>query len=172
MLFSLLTVAAVQDVEAGKISNRLIVTGLMIGIVVQITEYQVWGVYYFLRNISVPVILLYLLFQMRVLGAGDIKLFSMIGSILTTGELFRCMAYSFLAAGATSVLFLAADPERRLKMRHAIGYLFHTLRTGEIKPYPFSHEPGRYPFAFSVSILFGTAAALQFPLSYWNGGVY
>ena len=82
------------------------------------------------------------------------------------------MAYSFLAAGATSVLFLAADPERRLKMRHAIGYLFHTLWTGEIKPYPFSHEPGRYPFAFSVPILFGTAAALQFPLSYWNGGVY
>ena len=157
---------------AGKVSNKLIVAGLSIGSLFQAAEYQALGIYYFLRNISVPVILLYLLFQMRVLGAGDIKLFSMIGSILTTGELFRCMAYSFLAAGATSVLFLAADPERRLKMRHAIGYLFHTLRTGEIKPYPFSHEPGRYPFAFSVPILFGTAAALQFPLSYWNGGVY
>lgn len=168
----MLTVAAVQDVESGKISNRLIVTGLMIGIVVQITEHRVWGVYYFLRNISVPVILLYLLFQMRVLGAGDIKLFSMIGSILTTGELFQCMAYSFLTAGAASGLFLAADAKRRQKIRRAIGYLFYTLRTGEIKPYPFSHEPGRYQFAFSVPILFGTAVALQFPLSYWNGGVY
>ena len=172
MLFSLLTVAAVQDVESGKISNRLIVTGLMIGIAAQITEYQVWGVYYFLRNISVPVILLYLLFQMRVLGAGDIKLFSMIGSIVTTGELFRCMAYSFLTAGAASVLFLAADSKRRQKMRCAIGYLFDLLRTGEIKPYPLSHEPGRCRFAFSVPVLFGTALALRFPLSYWSGGVY
>ena len=100
LLFGLLITAAVQDLKSGKISNRLIVTGLMIGVAIQVTEYRVWGVYYFLRNISVPVILLYLLFQMHVLGAGDIKLFSMIGSILTTGELLQCMAYSFLTAGA------------------------------------------------------------------------
>lgn len=161
-----------QDIESGKISNRLIVTGLVIGIIRQVTENQVWGVYYFLRNISVPVILLYLLFQMRVLGAGDIKLFSMIGSILTIGELFRCMAYSFMTAGAASVLFLAADAKRRQKILCAVSYLFHMLRTGEVRPYPLSHEKGRYRFAFSVPVLFGTAFALHFPLSYWNGGVY
>ncbi len=172
LLFGLLITAAVQDLKSGKISNRLIVTGLMIGVAIQVTEYRVWGVYYFLRNISVPVILLYLLFQMHVLGAGDIKLFSMIGSILTTGELLQCMAYSFLTAGAAAVLFLAADADRRQKLRCAGSYLFHMLRTGEIKPYPLACEPGRYRFAFSVPILFGTAAALQFPLSYWNGGVY
>ena len=171
MLFSLLTVAAVQDIESGKVSNRLIVTGLMIGIIVQVTADRVWGVYYFLRNISVPVILLYLLFQMRVLGAGDIKLFSMIGSILTIGELFRCMAYSFLTAGTAAVLFLAVDTNRRQRLLCAVGYLFHILRSGEITPYPIDHETERIRFAFSVPILFGTAAALQFPLSYWNGGV-
>lgn len=171
LLFCLLTMAAVQDLESGRISNRLIVTGLMIGLSGQIMEYRVWGVYYFLRNISVPVILLYLLFQMRVLGAGDIKLFSMIGSILTTGELFRCMAYSFLTAGAAAALFLAADAKRKERIRHAVSYLFHTLRTGKIKPYPPVCETGRYRFALSVPILFGTALALNFPLSYWNGGV-
>lgn len=172
MLFSLLTAAAVQDLESGRISNRLIVTGLGIGIIIQITEYQVWGVYYFLRNVSVPVILLYLLFQMRVLGAGDIKLFSMIGSIVTTEELFRCMAYSFLLAAGAAVLFLAADAKRKQKIRCAVSYLFHMLRTGEIRSYPLSGEPGRYRFAFAVPVLFGTALALQFPLCYWNGGVY
>lgn len=172
MLFSLLTVAAVQDLESGRISNRLIATGLVIGMAGQIIEYQAWGIYYFLRNVSVPVILLYLLFQMRVLGAGDIKLFSMIGSILTTEELFRCMAYSFMMAAGAAVLFLAADAKRRKKIQCAVTYLLHMLRTGEIRPYPLSGEPGRYRFAFAVPVLFGTALALQFPLSYWNGGVY
>lgn len=161
-----------QDLESGRISNRLIVTGLVVGMAVQMIEYQAWGVYYFLRNVSVPVILLYLLFQMRVLGAGDIKLFSMIGSILTTEELLRCMAYSFLMAAGAAVLFLAADAKRRKKMRCALTYLLHMLRTGEIRPYPLSGEPGRYRFAFAVPVLFGTALALQFPLCYWNGGVY
>lgn len=144
----------------------------MIGLIVQITQDRVWGVCYFLRNISVPVILLYLLFQMRVLGAGDIKLFSMIGSILTTGELIRCMAYSFFAAGAAAVLFLAADPNRRKRLLCAAGYLFHMLQNREITPYPLADETEGIRFAFSVPVLFGTAIALQFPLSYWNGGVY
>jgi len=94
------------------------------------------GVYYFLGNISIPIILLYLLFQMRVLGAGDIKLFSMIGSILTTEELFRCMAYSFAAAGAGAgagaAFFLLADKNRWQKLRYAGGYLLDILKTGKI----------------------------------------
>lgn len=160
LLFEFLTVAAAQDIQSGKVSNRLIAAGLMAGAVFQVTEYGVVGVYHFLGNISFPVILLYLLFQMRVLGAGDIKLFSMIGGMLTIEELCRCMAYSFIAAGAGAVLFLAADKERAGRLRFAAGYLRDCLRTGQAKPYrpPFSSE--RYSFAFSVPVLFGVMLAL------------
>lgn len=160
LLFHLLIVAAAQDIQSGKVSNRLIVTGLVIGIVFQVMEYGAWGIPYFLGNISFPVILLYLLFQMRVLGAGDIKLFSMIGSILTLGELCRCMAYSFIAAGAGSVLFLAADKESVKRLFFAAAYLRDCLRTGQVLPYrpPFSSD--RLSFAFSVPVLFGAMLAL------------
>lgn len=153
-------VAAVQDIEFGKISNRLIVTGLMIGIAVQMWKHSVFGIYFFLGNISVPVILFYLLFQMRVLGAGDIKLFSMIGSMVTTAELFQCMAYSFLAAGFGAVLFLAVDKRKWQRLQYAKTYLLELLKTGKIKPYRSPYEKERLSFAFSVPILFGTAMAL------------
>ena len=160
LLFQLLIIAAAQDIRAGKVSNRLIVTGLMAGAVFQVTEYGVIGAYYFLRNISFPVILLYLLFQMRVLGAGDIKLFSMIGGMLTIGELRRCMAYGFIAAGAGSVLFLAADEMRREHIFYAAGYLRDCLKEGRAIPYSPPNPLNRMSFAFSVPVLFGAALAL------------
>lgn len=160
LLFQFLIVAAAQDIRSGKVSNGLIATGLMAGAAFQLAEHGAVGAYYFLRNISVPVILLYLLFQMRVLGAGDIKLFSMIGGMLTIGELRRCMAYSFIAAGAGSVLFLAIDKERAERLKFAARYLRDCFKTGQVKPYcpPFSSKA--FSFAFSVPVLFGVMLAL------------
>ena len=156
----MLILAAVQDIRSGRISNRLIAAGIMMGMIFQVIEHQAWGVYYFLGNISVPVILLYLLFQMRVLGAGDIKLFSMIGSMLTIQELFQCIVYSFVAAGAGSVLFLAADKTRWKKLRYAVRYLFDVIHTGKITTYVPFDTSQQFSFAFSVPVLFGTALVL------------
>ena len=160
LLFCLLTAAAVQDLRHGRISNRLIVTGLIAGALAQVIRHPALGIYIFLGNISIPVILFYLLFQMRVLGAGDIKLFSMIGGIVTTQELFRCMAYSFVAAGAGAVLFLAFDSDRRAKLLRAARYLLELPVTGRIVPYEHFCGKDSFSFAFAVPILFGTAAAL------------
>ena len=165
MLFGLLITAAVQDIRSGKVSNRLIVAGLMIGAVFQMTEHGIWGIYFYLRNISVPVILLYLLFQMRVLGAGDIKLFSMIGSILTIEELCRCMMYGFIAGGIMAFLFLAIDKRRWERLKYGGKYLFDMAINRQIRPYhpPMMEESVSFPFA--VPILFGVIGALYFPVS-------
>lgn len=159
LLFVLLCLAAVQDIRSGKVANRLIAMGLLAGAVFQAAEHQAWGVYYFLRNVSVPIILFYLLFQMRVLGAGDIKLFSMIGSILTIGELYQCMACSFLVAGAGAAALLATDRNRWIRLRYAIQYLFEALRFGIKRPYEPPGGAGKLFFPFAVPILFGTAIA-------------
>ena len=160
LLFVLLCLAAVQDIRSGKVANRLIAMGLLAGAVFQAAEHQAWGVYYFLRNVSVPIILFYLLFQMRVLGAGDIKLFSMIGGILTIQELFAIMAYSFIAAGAGAGLYLVVDQQRRQKLYYAGRYLLDFVRTGKIEPYlpPFASES--FSFALSVPVLFGAVYVL------------
>ena len=162
LLLCLLVLAAVEDVRSGKVSNRLIATGLMTGVFVQIYERRVCGVYYFLGNISIPVILLYLLFQMRVLGAGDIKLFSMLGSLLTFQELCRCLIYTFFVAGAGSILFLAADKRRWQRLQYAVWYLLLFLHSGKIKRYEPPYKSEQFSFAFSVPVLAGTIAALFF----------
>ena len=95
MLLGLLIGAVYTDMIQTKISNRLIVLGLALGFFFRFMMEGNKGVLFFVVNISIPVILLYLLFQMRALGAGDIKLFSMIGAFISTEQLLKVMGLAF-----------------------------------------------------------------------------
>ncbi len=97
---------------------------------------------------------------MRVLGAGDIKLFSMMGSILTIQELCKCIVYGFLAAGAGSAFCLIVDRRRWQRMQYAFWYLAGIFSCGKIEPYQPPYEEEQISFAFAVPVLFGAVAAL------------
>jgi len=99
MLFGFLACAVYTDMTRTRISNRLIASGLMIGFFFRIVTEGMTGVFFFGVNILIPVIFLNLLFQMRALGAGDIKLFSMLGAYISTEQLLKLMVLAF-AIGA------------------------------------------------------------------------
>lgn len=109
-----------MDFGNEKISNRLIVSGLFWGLAFRLLGEGSAGVVHFLVNISIPVILLFLLFQMRAVGAGDIKLFSVAGGFLTTKQLFYVMLAAFAAGAAIGLIKLVY----RVK---TTGYQFGTI---------------------------------------------
>lgn len=92
--------AVVTDIRHMKIRNRLIVCGLTAGFIFRILGDGYTGILYAVLNSMIPVVLLILLFQMHALGAGDIKLFSVVGSFVTTERLLGVMVYSFVIAAA------------------------------------------------------------------------
>ena len=95
------------DFREMRISNRLIASGLIIGLILRIMGEGSMGIVHFLVNISIPVILLYLLFQMRALGAGDIKLFSVVGGFVTMKQLIYVMGIAFFSAAVIGLGKLA-----------------------------------------------------------------
>lgn len=124
-MLTFLTMAAVMDYKEWRISNRLICAGLIWGLAFRILGEGSAGVVYFLINLSIPVILLFLLFQMRVLGAGDIKLFSMAGGFLSTEQLMHLMVLSFLAAaviGLGKLVYIGRRPVFFWKERTLIHF--------------------------------------------------
>ena len=147
--------AALQDIFAGKVTNRLIATGLVTGLVFQVMEHGAWGIWFFLGNISVPIVLLYLLFQMRALGAGDIKLFSVVGGICGFQWLFLTMAASFLVGACMSLCKMAYH--RSLIARLAVfgNYVRQSLAEGRILKYPQEPEGKQHIIHFSIAILIG-----------------
>ena len=95
MLLGFLFCAVYTDMRQTRISNRLIVFGLFIGFVFRLWSEGSMGVLFYVVNIFIPVIFLFLLFQMRALGAGDIKLFSMLGAFISTEQLLKLMVLAF-----------------------------------------------------------------------------
>lgn len=131
-LLTVLVLAVVEDFREMKISNRLIASGLILGLALRIMGEGGAGIVHFLVNISIPVILLFLLFQMRALGAGDIKLFSVVGGFLTMRQLLYVMLAAFFVAAVIG-----------------LGKLLYQKRIAGI----FRHQ--RTLIHFSTSILIG-----------------
>ena len=161
LLLCLLVLAAVEDVRSGKVSNRLIATGLMTGVFVQIYERRVCGVYYFLGNISIPVILLYLLFQMRVLGAGDIKLFSVIGGIWDLHILKLTIIISFLVAAGMSLWKMLYHHNLISRLCILGKYLYQVIVTFQLPEYPKGDQGKQHIIHFSIAIFIGFLVALE-----------
>ena len=125
LLSVILSIAVWSDVRTAKISNRLILAGLATGL-----SFRIWGSGWtgfimFVVNISIPVILLYLLFLMRAIGAGDIKLFSVAGGLLGTKECLTLIVSAFVVGALLSfgkIIWLAAQKKWCFGEKHFIHF--------------------------------------------------
>jgi prepilin peptidase CpaA len=121
-LFAFLAIAVASDFRDMHISNRLIIFGIILGIALRLTGERSEDILYLFFNISIPVILLYLLFQFRVLGAADIKLFSMTGAYVTTRQLLYIMAAAFVSAAILGVCKLLIGRWRGVRGKTLIHF--------------------------------------------------
>jgi prepilin peptidase CpaA len=157
----LICIAVATDILSGKIRNRLILCGLAAGLILQAVESGWRGVGIFLINVSIPVVLCYLLFLMHALGAGDIKLFSVIGGIWNLQMLIITMAISFLAAAGMSLCKMLYH--RNLISRLCVfgTYLHQVFTSAKLSQYPKSTQDGRHTIHFSIAILIGYLIAVE-----------
>lgn len=93
----------------GRIPNQLILTGLFLGFVYQIHQNGSSAAPASLLGIIFPIILLYPVFILKGLGAGDIKLFAVIGCFLGITQyeaIFILIALSFFCGAVQSIILM------------------------------------------------------------------
>ena len=154
--YMLLFVAVGMDLKSMRISNRLILIGLGISLIRRFFYAGIPGILTGMILIFIPVILLYLLFLAGALGAGDIKLFSVIGGFVTLEELLCCISLSFLFAAIYSLGKLLWNRRLFSSLQKVFSYV-KRLSQGGIVPYEVDEE-GNY-IHFSVAILLGFIAS-------------
>lgn len=152
-LYTIVVVAVLQDLQSMKISNRLILTGLVLSLMFGILLGRTSQILYILGNIFFPVIVLYLLYLLGVLGAGDIKLFSVIGGFTQFHTLVDCMLFAFMAAALISVAKLLYNRNLTYSLTQAMLYIQGLLQ-GNVFSYRRVRED-RNLMHFSVAILIG-----------------
>ena len=153
ILYGLLSVAVIMDLRSMRISNRLILIGLGIALVRRVICDGMQGVLTGVFLISFPVIILYLLFLAGALGAGDIKLFSLIGGFVNFKELIWCMIYAFIFAALLSLAKMLYHRTFFVSMKSVILY-FNEMLMGNLHPYE-TTRGNVQKIHFSVAVLVG-----------------
>lgn len=100
----LLLAALREDLKACRIPNFLIVTGLGTSLAFHIAEHGITSILTWILAVFLPVFILFPLFAIRALGAGDIKLFSVIGGFYGTAFCIDSILFSFITAAVFSVI--------------------------------------------------------------------
>ena len=153
-LLTHLTLAVVMDFGNGRISNRLIVSGLIWGLAFRLLGEGSAGAVHFLMNISIPVIMLYLFYLIGVLGAGDIKLFSVIGGFTNLKTLTDCVLAAFVAGAVIAVLKMLYMRNLRISLFKAQVFL-RELFSGKFSSYRNGWVQEQNLMHFSVAVLLG-----------------
>ena len=158
-LLVILVAAVVQDFMYMKISNRLILMGILFSLAFGLTMGGPKQIICMLVNLSFPVIVLYLFYLLGVLGAGDIKLFSIIGGFTNFKLLTGCMFYSFVAAAVIAVGKMLYNRNLRISVFKA-GIFFRSIPREGLVSYHREWAERRNLMHFSVPILIGYMVAV------------
>ena len=160
LAYGLLLTAVGMDLKSMRISNRLIIISLSLAMVRRFICEGILGVFTGMILICIPVVLLYLLFLAGALGAGDIKLFSLLGGFISLKELLWCMLFAFVFAAVYALGKMLYFGTFFSSMRNVWIYILK-LGSGIREPYvPMSMSLGR--MHFSIAILAGFIATNVF----------
>lgn len=154
LLYGFVIAAVAMDFYHMRISNRLILVGLIISLICRIGQDGISVVIPYLGNIVFPVVCLYLFYLIGILGAGDIKLFSVIGGFVNFKKLVQCMMLSFAAGAVLALLKLMVSGSLRTRLCSGLQYMADLFR-GKIQPYERMEGRNGNLMHFSLAIFLG-----------------
>lgn len=156
-LLVLLTLALLSDRRIYKIKNKIVYPFIILGVITNIYFSGLEGAKQSLLGIVIPIVLLFIIYVLRMLGAGDVKLFSAIGSIMGVRFVIYAMAYSIIAGGLIALIILIINKNGRSRMKYLIEYLKNSIITFKLYPYEnFNNKNDGIKFHFSYAIFCGT----------------
>jgi prepilin peptidase CpaA len=148
--------ASLLDIKSFCIPNRLILFGWLFGIGYRLFFDGYRGLPPFFYGALLPIVLLWILFHFHMLGAGDIKLFSVIGGLYGAPFTLRVIITAFLLGAVMSVVHLLRYRNLMYRLHYLAEYVSMYVRTGERTPYYVKKRDGKEAVIhFAVSIFGG-----------------
>src|SRR5580700_4199943 len=122
--------AAVYDLRYRRIPNWLSASGVLIGLGLNAFLYQGWpGVRQSLLGLGVGFGVYFLLYLVRAMGAGDVKLMAAVGAIVGWQDWFGTFLITAMLGGAMA-LILVASKGRVKKTLWNVGFIISEMKSG------------------------------------------
>lgn len=160
-LLLMLFLMMLSDLYTDRIPNGTIVIGIITGLVFRYDRQGAAGVMYSMLSMAIAFFLTYFLFKIGAFGAGDVKLFLVVGSFFGTRDSLLIMACSFGIGAVFAVVRLITQHNAAERMRYLFAYLSDVARSGQWKLYgeDLKGDYMRYcsnKIHFTVPVLIGT----------------
>ena len=135
VLFIFLLIAVYSDGRFGKIYNRHILAGIVLGIVFRYYESGPPGILSGLCSMMIPIILLFPLFRIGTLGGGDIKLLAAAAVFLTPARTILFMGVAFLTGAILALLKMIKERNFVERFQYLMAYIHDVITTNQWKLY-------------------------------------
>ena len=130
VLLALVLGAAVYDVRYRRIPNWLSVSGVLIGLALNTFLYQGWpGLRLSLLGLAVAFGVYFLLYALRAIGAGDVKLMAEVGALVGWQDWFGIFVVAAIVGGVMA-LILVATKGRVKKTFWNVGFILNEMKSG------------------------------------------
>lgn len=131
----LLITAVYFDFCRGKIPNAIIVCGGVTAFSIQLYLGGIEGLFRGVLGMLLPCLLLYGLFCIGAMGAGDVKLFAVIGAFLGTAGTVLCLVIAFLVGAVFSLVKMCYNGNYMVRMQCLARYVQEVIQGGRWKLY-------------------------------------
>lgn len=155
VLGGVLVIAIYYDITTGKIPNKLLIislSGLLINI---ITNNNVKNEpFEYISGLLFPIISLFILFRIRILGSGDIKLLSLIGAFAGIGRTLNILMYTAVSAVIYGLILMIAQKSVYSRFKSLSKYIVSFLKTGNLENYQtyIAYENSQMCFSLCIAI--------------------
>ncbi len=160
IISALLLLALASDLINYKIKNSITYSFMLAGLTANFAIEGSKGMIFSLQGIMLPAAALIVLYIMRLVGAGDIKLLSAVGAVMGAGFVVDAMLYSFICGGIIALLLILIRRNGIERFKYLFSYIKSCIISMELLQYTdFKDMQSTGKFHFSIAIASGTVAA-------------
>ncbi len=149
MALGLLIAAAGTDMAGRRVPNGLIVLGMITGVYLAAAGFFEGDPAKLLWRFLWPILLLYPLYLIGGIGAGDVKLMGCLSLYLPPAEILWILTGAFLLGGIAGAVSLVKAGRLSCRCKAFLAHLFHCLSVKRISAY-YPEEGTKLHFAVCI----------------------
>lgn len=150
--------ALYQDIRYLKIPNRITMPLLLIGLILAAASGATCLMDHLL-GIALPFAIGFVLYALRMFGAGDVKFMMALGALMGKEWIVNCMIASILCGGVLAVIVMLYRGILWERLKYAGNYFVMLFLTRKLAAYQVLDNQQKQFFPFAIAIACGSVLA-------------
>ncbi|OAS16243.1 hypothetical protein A8708_19675 [Paenibacillus oryzisoli] len=159
-----IAVAFALDVRFSKLPNKLTMCGAVFGVMFHVWSEGWNGFLFSMLGAGVGFLLVFVLYVIGALGAGDVKLFGAIGAIMGAMFVIQTLVYAILWAGLIGLFLLSVQRKIRATSRKLSGWLFTIVALRKVEALFELKQQKNIKFPFMYAVLPAVSITIYYSL--------